>query len=75
MPADDVRLGMFQSLELSVVCSTYLLLCNDVWIKMFYIFSEEDIEATDGRGMFKVLTHKIHGDRVLILKKSLRIQI
>ena len=64
MPADDVCLGIFRSLQLSVVCSTYLLLSNDVCIKMFCVFSEEDVETTDGGGMFKVLTHKIQGDRV-----------
>lgn len=75
MPADDVRLGIFQSLKLSVVCSTCLFLSNGVCVKMFYIFSEEDVEATDGRGMFKILTHEIHGDRVFLLKNPSCIQI
>jgi len=58
-----------------VLCCTYLLLSDDICIKKVYIFSEEDVEAADGRGVFKMLTDKIHRDRVFILKKPLCIQI
>lgn len=70
MPVGDVRLGILQSLAF---CRryTYLLLSNDICIKVFYNFSEKDVEATDGRGTFKIVTHKIREDRVLILKKKL----
>lgn len=65
MPVDKVRLGVFQSLKLSVACSTYLPLSDAICVKTLYIFSEEDVETTGGRGMFKLLTHE---DMVLILK-------
>lgn len=65
MPMDKVLWGVFQSLRLSVACSAYLLLFDDICVKIFDIFSEEDVEATGGRGMFKILTHE---DMVLILK-------
>lgn len=37
----------------SVVCSVYLLLSNDICIKMFNSFSEEVVEATDGEECLK----------------------